>query len=1333
MRGRPRRAHDTCVVSLSDFGWDTAAVACLRHPTLPWYERVGAQISLPLRLLPSVGEIGTRDRLSLVAQYAAHEAFLQFAGVPDGGFDPAEWGVVQKRGSDCRLVRIAACSLAGAQTPPAISLVDAFAHYVRTPALDVLRRPWARAEAVYCEAFARVVTDAVSDQQWLRRAVHGSILSPGLQTIRYVVSSRGRRFRFADLAAIDSLESWASIADDVRVVVLRGVSPLQRYSALQKLHELVPFDLSAPETSVAEAVLPQLAESATVILDVGDDAFDSASRRVADLLRDSGAFTWLDTREINTNIVLSPTSHFVVAPTLTARRKLNNHLDGSSAGEWIEAFAASPDLQRFLASGEMSERSATLPAVTEPRRSYLGAMALLGQKSSIHLVSAFLEKLNIRERIDDLLIDGIVERHGESIEFVSRRVRDTVLDWLPLSSRRTLTGVAAEVSIELDDPLSAGALLGRECDPRAVGHLERALDTADRAEVAAVLSALPVEAFRASNRLIRFLADTWIEDGRYDDARELAAHAEPPLADFLLARIERRTGLYTAALERIEACESGRSDFETQVLLAELLYINHRFADARRVLEAITPSTTRERTLHGYAGALVAAETGMRCDDTWSSIAEPLADYLGARLDGYQAFAANDLNRALRSAEDACRKATSRIEAIDAAVDRVFALFCSGRWSDARSEAMEALTLVDETQGDRAAGGLLFLLAYLAADDGQWVHAEHRIVRLRRHYADTQDEVRLAELDLLAAHLDFCRGRFSAAKKTAQSMLGGDLLPQIREAAALIVDEIHSIEKTNAPLLSTGASGNVEFTERHQVIAARRGSRVDEAALSLFHRHLLLWERGESQSPPNASTGTEKLKVFRSALLRSDMEVANALATELDLTVKSMEDGRHAELRALRAVLTTDYPFTAGVFDGLDWCLATRNRLGQWQQIGSRKMSPAELDGIDIEQQRDWIPCSDRELLFLSGVSVWSEPAREALAAAVHLKAENFRLRRLVEQEDVRTAPMATHSIDGMIGDSPAMRDVAALIAVVARRDVPVCILGESGTGKELAARGLHRLSLRKSKPFIAINCAALPENLVESELFGHVRGAFTGADRDRPGVIESCDGGTLFLDEIGDVPLSVQAKLLRFLQDGEYRRVGDVQNRSSDVRIVCATNRPLEEDVEKGRFREDLYYRLRGVEILLPPLRERIVDVPLLSQHFLALERERARGGATLLSPDVEAIFATYSWPGNIRELQNSIRGAHAMAGERKTIEVEHLPERLRRVVPRRTTVGSYQDAVASFRRDLIEKSLLAAGGNQNQAATMLKISRQALAYQIRELGILVKPGRGANPRSHP
>jgi transcriptional regulator with PAS, ATPase and Fis domain len=461
---------------------------------------------------------------------------------------------------------------------------------------------------------------------------------------------------------------------------------------------------------------------------------------------------------------------------------------------------------------------------------------------------------------------------------------------------------------------------------------------------------------------------------------------------------------------------------------------------------------------------------------------------------------------------------------------------------------------------------------------------------------------------------------------------------------------------------------------------------------------------------PQLATVPDQLFAFRAAIARKDHAGARAIADRFGIVFEVDPVPTEVELRILRTAATREFPFAPRDFD-VPWSFATRNRLGHWNTIGSYA---SENGGAD------WIDCSDRERLYIEGCSRWTSEGRDAVAAMFRTRSENHRLRRLLEQEDNVRAAATT--IDGIVGQSPVIREVESLVARVARRDVAVCILGESGTGKELVARAIHRQSARRQKTFTPVNCAALPENLVESELFGHVRGAFTGADRDRAGLIEMTDGGTLFLDEIGELPLITQAKLLRFLQEGEFRRVGDTANRTADVRIVSATNRKLDSAVEEGRFRDDLYYRVRGVEIVLPPLRDRGGDVTLLASHFLAIERDKHRAGPATLSPDAEAIFAAYSWPGNVRELQNTIRGAHAIAGDAKQIEVEHLPERLRNVAPSRTIAGSYQDAVARFKRDLIERSLLHARGNQNRAAAALKMSRQALAYQIRELGIMVR-----------
>jgi two-component system response regulator PilR (NtrC family) len=310
-----------------------------------------------------------------------------------------------------------------------------------------------------------------------------------------------------------------------------------------------------------------------------------------------------------------------------------------------------------------------------------------------------------------------------------------------------------------------------------------------------------------------------------------------------------------------------------------------------------------------------------------------------------------------------------------------------------------------------------------------------------------------------------------------------------------------------------------------------------------------------------------------------------------------------------------------------------------------------------------------------------------------------------------------------LIGTSPAMQRVYDLMAQVAATRTSVLVCGESGTGKELVARGIHDLSERRDKPFVAVNCGAIPENLLESELFGHVKGAFTGAVQNKPGLFEVAHGGTLFLDEVGELPATLQVKLLRAIQERTIRRVGGNSDIAVDVRIVTATNRDLHADSQAGRFREDLYYRLNVIQIPLPPLRERAEDIPLLAQHFLEkFAREQAKP-ALRLSDAALARLLAYDFRGNVRELENTIERAVALA-RGDTIGPELLPGALQATrTPGAAQLpsdgGNLDDLMNAFERDLLLAALARSGGVKKRAAQALGITFRSFRYRLEKLGL--------------
>jgi two-component system NtrC family response regulator len=386
------------------------------------------------------------------------------------------------------------------------------------------------------------------------------------------------------------------------------------------------------------------------------------------------------------------------------------------------------------------------------------------------------------------------------------------------------------------------------------------------------------------------------------------------------------------------------------------------------------------------------------------------------------------------------------------------------------------------------------------------------------------------------------------------------------------------------------------------------------------------------------------------------------------------------------------------------------------------------LNGIEVITKCKQLS-SDTEAIVLTGkssldsaVSALRQGAFDYLTKPCKLLELESLLKRIVEKKELKNEnevlKREMRRIVGktqLVGNGASMQQVRALIAKVAPTNSTVLVLGETGTGKELVARSLHEQSLRAEKPFVAINCGALPESLIESELFGHRKGAFTGADEHRKGLFEVADGGTLFLDEIGELPKAMQAKLLRFLESGEIRRVGDNEAMIVDVRVLCATHRDLVEMVEDSDFREDLMFRINTFEIQLPTLRERLEDLPELCTHLLCRFRKPEPLGG-VLSDDVLATLRTHTWPGNVRELANVIEHASILC-ERGAIREEHLPvnfETRRLRGPQLAAIGPM--TLRDLEMQAIEQTLGRHAGNKPDAARELGISLKTLYNKLNQ-----------------
>jgi len=498
-------------------------------------------------------------------------------------------------------------------------------------------------------------------------------------------------------------------------------------------------------------------------------------------------------------------------------------------------------------------------------------------------------------------------------------------------------------------------------------------------------------------------------------------------------------------------------------------------------------------------------------------------------------------------------------------------------------------------------------------------------------------------------------------------------------------------------------------------------------------------DRGAAQRSPLLGQGSGPIEVPDAArepqrrirVLSIDddpmwMRVLSRTLATGDIAVESIEDPAAGIARAL-----ADDQFDAIL---LDMSLPGMTGLEVLRALRDRGITAAV-----IMLTSDGTASSAAECLRAGAFHYLTKPSRlEELIAAVESASHQTALRRRVRQleQDVQIAEYGPL----LVGRSTAMEQVQAAVTRLARTGVSVLVQGESGTGKELAARALHDLGPRRDRPFVAVNCSAIPETLIDSELFGYSRGAFTGAAENRQGLFAQADGGTLFLDEIGDMPLAVQSRLLRALQEGEVRPLGASATKSVDVRVIAATHVDLHKAVDERRFRQDLFFRFNVVTLWLPPLRDRMADLPLLVAHFL-----RKHGGAQRveLSPAALDVMMGYSWPGNVRELQNAVLHAIALGGG-GVIDVEALPARVRGLTDRRDPSGtsgtfalpspsggvdsddealSFTDAkrvaVNQFERTYLERVLKRSRGNVSEGARQAGLDRANFRRLLQRHGL--------------
>ncbi|MBW3563871.1 MAG: sigma 54-interacting transcriptional regulator [Acidobacteria bacterium] len=1311
-------------LSLAAFSWDRHALAAVEHATLPHWGRVGPDPDLESASPLASRKWSHRDSLSILAQAAAHQAMLLAVGIAETELDPDQWAVHRKRGEDVRLVRRFAApdSAAPAEGIAPSEWIEALADYLGIRDLHVFDHAWFRADEVYAQSVIQDAGLPEHDRRWLRRAGYGSILvspddlqlvydSPGSVFIRHGHS----KLPFERITRLDPTKRLLTAGG-------RGSSILEPGSALGP--EWGRTSAGSDPHHLADRILD---DHPPVVWLESSSALDPWSRSVLEALRSSNATIVISdddrlSEEANARR-LGPPMVRIMAPSVRSARLIEERL-GSRDHEELTSFVTSPAYLSFLKTGlaPMLLGGRTHVTIAEPERSFLAAVAVAGDRVPLTIADEILDSVGAGVKAESLGSDAIPLVDGELI--FEADLREGLVTSVPGDVRNSIAKLASRSFASRGDPLRASEtlILNALYRDAATSLSERDGDLHPE-DLDRALRSLPSVFAAPHAGLALRKARSLISQGLYDDALSILDETKPDHRH-LCAVAHRRQGSYSKALDLVAALD----DVDSLILKAEILRLTGELDDAAATLESLGKRKldARRRSRLGFEEFLLALDRGTTPSHAWMAL--DTDRYHAERSLAYSLMSRREFTEAAQAAERALLHAPDLPCEIDAAVDRFYAGFLSGNWSAAREHGRSALSRIERAQGDRASAGVLFTLAFLLADDGRTSQAERIIDKLDRFYASHGDDRRQREIDLLRAQLALIRFDLKTSGDLAHALIrDGSLSGDLLVAAELVLHEARWA--CGGDSYEITAPATCEELERRRQFARARLRQVATRTDDFNGRVIELEEAtlgGDEIELPVPSNRSEQRLLLRSAL---GLSHRGAGGDRIRSAITELSRALGVEIRLDADLSSEDALFTIAGLDledkdvrpicGRNWFLATRNRLARWMIVGTETRDDETLDEWIGTIPPDVVRISDSRLLWVDGGNELGEPTLDAWGRLISALADRDGYRRIVDAERAAASQPAPSVHDLIIGASPKLLQSLETIRMISPRDIPVLIGGESGTGKELAALAIHRGSPRRSRPFIEVNCAALPESLVESELFGHVRGAFTGADRDRVGLVEQADGGTLFLDELGEMPLSIQAKILRLLQEGQYRRVGDSTTRTVDVRIVAATNRDLASEVDSGRFREDLYYRVRGAEIQLPPLRERGDDIRNLAEHFLRKELREYPDGATRFSDEAAAALESWDWPGNVRELAQVVRASHALAGQTRSIELQHIPERIREAVSRRPKEGHYKDELERFRRDLIQKALLATGGSMARAADRLGITRQALSYQARELGI--------------